>query len=305
MILCCGTAVVEMMPDRTAGGRDAFVAVPAGMALGTALALGRLGSPVGFAGPLSSDPFGELLAASLRAAHVDLSAAPRTSRPSPIAFVGPNDAVRLYAAGTAAEEPAGPPMVPDAATALVLGGLALLHDPTGVALEARAADPTCPRVRVLDPNIRPALVTDPAAFRARLWRLLALSDIVKLSESDLGWLVGGQDPLAAARGLRGPGRRPWLVVVTHGARGATGLTAAGAEVFVPAPSVTVADRRGAGEAFGAGLLSALHRTGRLTPGALAELSPEALRSALNLGVHAAALAVSRTGIDPPHARELG
>lgn len=304
MILCCGTAVVEMVPAMAADGRPAFVAEPAGVALGTAIALGRLGSPVGFAGALSTDPFGAALVQALQAAHVDLSAAPRTSRPSPLAFVEPGGGLRLYAAGTAVEAAAALLPVPDATTALLLGGLALLHEPGATAWEARAADPGCGRVRVLDPNIRPALVADAAAFRARLRRLMALSDIVKLSEADLAWLAGPGDPLAAARGLRAEGRRPWLVVVTHGARGATGLTAAGAEVFVPAPSVTVADRRGAGEAFGAGLLAALHRAGRLSPDALAALTPAALRSALNLGVHAAALAVSRAGVNPPHAQEL-
>jgi fructokinase len=47
--------------------------------------------------------------------------------------------------------------------------------------------------------VRPLLST--AAFRGRLNRLLARTDVVKVSEDDLAWLAPDGDPVAAARDL--------------------------------------------------------------------------------------------------------
>jgi fructokinase len=44
----------------------------------------------------------------------------------------------------------------------------------------------------LDPNCRPSLIDDPAAFRARLTRLVARADVIKASKEDLDWI----DPAA-------------------------------------------------------------------------------------------------------------
>jgi len=93
------------------------------------------------------------------------------------------------------------------------------------------------------------------------------------------------------------------VLITEGAKGATGYTAA-AEVFVPARPVEVADTVGAGDTFNAGVLAALAAAGCLTKPALAELPEARLAEALDLGIRAAAVTVSRAGANPPWAGEL-
>jgi fructokinase len=68
--------------------------------------------------------------------------------------------------------------------------------------------------------------------------------------------------------------------------------------------VTVVDTVGAGDTFNAGILASLHEQGALSKTAVAELSEDAIRSALTLGAAAAAVTVSRAGANPPWKHEL-
>ncbi len=43
------------------------------------------------------------------------------------------------------------------------------------------------RVMFLDPNIRASFITDREKHLARMKRMIALADIVKLSDEDLDW----------------------------------------------------------------------------------------------------------------------
>ena len=67
MILCCGEALIDMIPTETAGPRPGFVPHSGGAIFNTAIALGRLGAQAGFLTGLSTDLFGEQLADDLRA----------------------------------------------------------------------------------------------------------------------------------------------------------------------------------------------------------------------------------------------
>ena len=184
---------------------------------------------------------------------------------------------------------------------MFFGGIYLAREPAGAAYEALMAREAGARVTMLDPNIRPGFITDPAAYRARVARMIGLADIVKLSDEDLRWLDGDGEIAALAAGLLARG--PKLVLVTEGAKGATGFTAAGA-VTVAATRVVVADTVGAGDTFNAGVLAALYRAGALSKAGIAALDPAAVRTALDLGVAAAAVTVSRPGADPPWAHEI-
>ena len=44
MILCCGEALIDMLPRETAGGEACFAPYPGGAVFNTAIALGRLGT---------------------------------------------------------------------------------------------------------------------------------------------------------------------------------------------------------------------------------------------------------------------
>ena len=67
MIICCGEALIDMLPRRSTLDEPAFSPYSGGAVFNTAIALGRLGTPVEFFCGLSSDLFGEQLRETLAA----------------------------------------------------------------------------------------------------------------------------------------------------------------------------------------------------------------------------------------------
>ncbi|MFD1914346.1 carbohydrate kinase family protein [Halodurantibacterium flavum] len=305
MILCCGEALIDMLPRRTTADEPAFAPYPGGAVFNTAIALGRLGAPVSFWCGLSDDLFGTMLADALAASGVDISLCPRPAAPCTLAFVQLVDGQARYAfydENTALRSltPDALPPLPDSVQALFFGGISLVSEPCGSAFEAMMTRASG-RVTMLDPNIRPGFVQDEPAYRARIDRMIALADIVKLSDEDLHWLCGNGDAAMLAQGLIARG--PKVVVITEGARGATAHWA-GEAVSVPGQRVEVVDTVGAGDTFNAGFLAALNGAGLLGKEGIAQINAETLRHALDLGARAAAVTVSRAGANPPWASEL-
>ncbi|MGB1034826.1 MAG: carbohydrate kinase family protein [Primorskyibacter sp.] len=300
MILCCGEALIDMLPRTTQGDEPAFAPYAGGAVFNTAIALGRLGAPSGYFGGLSTDLFGGLLANSLDQSRVDAGLCPRSARPTTLAFVTLTNGHAQYAfydEGTAGRM-LGTDDLPDLSAdtdALFFGGISLVSEPAADTYAALCTREAGQRVIMMDPNIRPSFITDEARYRARLMAMLACADIVKVSDEDLDWIGGGIEGLLA-RGVH-------LVVMTKGAEGAEAHTPAGS-TRVPATPATVVDTVGAGDTFNAGLLAGLHRDGLLTRSALRTASLQALHPALRLGAQAAAITVSRAGANPPWDHEL-
>lgn len=302
MILSAGEALIDMLPRTTTLGEAAFSPYAGGAVMNTAIALARLGADSGFLTGLSSDLMGDVLKTTLEASKVNLEFCVRSDRPTTLAFVklvNGSASYFFYDENTAGRMMtlADMPVLPESVSAYFTGGIWLAVEPCGTALEAMLLREAKLRVAMIDPNVRPGFVRDRAAYTARIDRMIAASDIVKLSDEDAEWLYGAVDPQAIlAKG-------PKVVLVTEGARGATAYTARGA-VSVAAPKIVVADTVGAGDTFNAGFLAALDRAGLLSKAAVAELSDEALRDALSLGTRAAAVTCSRAGANPPWAHEL-
>lgn len=306
MILCAGEALIDMLPRRTAGGEDAFAPHAGGAVFNTAIALGRLGAGAGYFGGLSTDFMGEILAASLAASKVDTRLCVRSPRPTTLAFVrlvGGQASYAFYDEGTAGRmlDPAALPVLPDEVQALFFGGISLISEPCGSAYEALMTREAAARVSMIDPNIRAGFVTDEAAYRARLRRMLALADIVKVSDEDLTWLLGPGHVSDRAGELLALG--PSLVFVTEGGEGARAYTAEH-EVRLHAEAVTVVDTVGAGDTFNAGVLAELQKAGLLSKAGLSRLSRGAIEAALSLAMRAAAVTVSRAGANPPWSHEI-
>ena len=87
MLLCCGEALIDMIPTPTTDGAMGFVPHSGGAIFNTAIALGRLGRPAGMLTGMSSDMFGQQLTAALQDSHVDTSLLIPCYRPSTLAFV--------------------------------------------------------------------------------------------------------------------------------------------------------------------------------------------------------------------------
>ena len=306
MIICCGEALIDMLPRTATTGEPALAPYSGGAVFNSAIALGRLGVPVEFFSGLSSDLFGEQLQASLAASHVGTRFAHISSRPTTLAFVHLVDGHASYVfydentAGRMLSEDDLPELGRDV-DAMLFGAISLIPEPCGATYEALMAREHRHRVTMLDPNIRPAFIPDRERHLARMNRMVGMADIVKLSDEDLKWFgeAGSVDEIAADWLERGPK----LIVITRGSQGATGYTRNHSVTVTPKP-VAVVDTVGAGDTFNAGILASLHEQGALSKSALADLSEDAIRSALSLGAAAAAITVSRAGANPPWKTEL-
>jgi fructokinase len=307
MILSCGEALIDMLPRTSTGGEACFAPYAGGAVFNTAIALGRLGAPSAFFSGVSNDMLGEILAETLVASKVDTRFLSRSDRPTTVAFVKLVNGQATYAfydEGTAGRmlAEADLPALPAAVSTLFFGGISLVNDPAASTYEALQTREAATRVTMIDPNIRPGFIAGrEAAYRARIERMVARADIVKLSDEDLHWLEGAGDLTALARAI--VARGPKVVFITEGAKGARAVTAT-QDRSVASQRVTVVDTVGAGDTFNAGVLAALHRSGALSKAAIAGLDDATLDAALGLGSRAAAVTVSRAGANPPWADEL-
>lgn len=297
--LVVGEALVDVVPDGAGGLRS----LPGGSPANVAVTLGRLGRDVTLATALAPDAGGDVIRDRLRSSGVTVRATVPSSRRTSSARV--------------MLDPAGGPSYDfeltwelddvdvSAADVLHVGSAAAVLAPGADAVRDAVRRARAHAVVSLDPNVRPALIDDPAGARSRLEELVALADVVKVSDEDLAWFAPGVDPLDVARRWIGWGAA--LVVVTRGAGGSTVLRAGGAVLEVPGRAVHVVDTVGAGDTFAGALLDALAARGvRAAHGAdvLRDLSDAAVRTAARSAAVAASVTVSRAGANPPTRAEL-
>ncbi|TGQ95904.1 carbohydrate kinase [Mesorhizobium sp. M8A.F.Ca.ET.208.01.1.1] len=307
MILCCGEALIDMLPRTTTQGEPAFAPYVGGAVFNTAIALGRLGAPSGFFSGLSSDLFGGQFREALGASKVSSTYAHTSPRPTTLAFVRLNNGQATYTFYD--ENTAGRmltiedlPQLGGEIEAMLFGAISLISEPAGSAYEEFMRREHEARVMMLDPNIRPNFIPDKAKHLRRIREMMAMADIVKLSDEDLNWFgeAGSHEDVVRNWLDRGPK----LIVVTHGSEGAVGYSKQHRVTVMP-ETVKVVDTVGAGDTFNAGILASLHEQGLLTKAAISSLSEDAIRKALALGAKAAAVTVSRAGANPPWRHEIG
>ncbi|HSF92078.1 MAG TPA: carbohydrate kinase [Paracoccaceae bacterium] len=308
MILCCGEALIDMIPTPTVSGGNAFASHSGGAIFNTAIALGRLGAQTGMLTGLSTDLFGRQLEKTLRASNVDTSLVIQSARPTTLAFVELTDghaSYTFYDENTAGRMLAEQdlPELPDDVNCLYFGGISLCSEPGADAYRALALREAADRVIMIDPNIRASFIQDIDTYRARLNSILAVADVVKVSDEDLNWIMPGPESLAE-KVAKVKAAGPSVVIMTRGAEGAIAHLNDGATITVPANKVEIVDTVGAGDTFNAGVLANLAENGHLTKAALKTASAESIRKALEFGAKVAAVTVSRAGANPPWSHEL-
>ena len=298
-ILVVGEALVDVVPGPDGTPRDH----PGGSPANVAITLGRLEHDVRLVTLLGDDPRGAAVRAWLEASDVTVLAQPTGSGRTSTA------AVTLDASGAASyvfdldwhltavpDEECEVIHVGSIATVLAPGADAVLD-----AVRARRGR----AVVSFDPNARPSITPDRAGPVARVEELVALADVVKVSDEDLHWLHPDDDPLATATRWAAGG--PGLVVVTRGGDGAIAVRADGTTLEVPGVPVAVADTVGAGDTFSGVLVDALVAlgvSGAAGAETLRALSDRDVLEAVTTAAIGAAINVSRPGADPPTRAEL-
>lgn len=285
-----GEALIDLIPDST-GIRSPKVG---GGPANTAKAVARLGYKTDFIGGISSDSYGAMIEAELKASGVELDLSNRSMDPTALAIATLDSlgvaSYEFELAGTATFAFSTLWLPHGDSDVIHIGSVATMLEPGASELLKWARSKSAPIV--FDPNVRPSIEGNKDLYRASVERWIDVASIVKLSEEDLDWLYGDESVVKTwfSRGVS-------LVVVT---RGDKGLSALGSDfrVDVPAVSVEVVDTVGAGDTIGAVLVEGILEHG------LSGLSGANLFKVLERAAKAAAITCSRSGANPPWKAEL-
>ncbi len=297
-------ALIERV--RTGDGRARVDIVPGGGPANTAVALSRLGTHTKFISRISDGVLGGLFAERLESSGVDLSLSISAKEPATLAIVSValdgSAMYDFYAEGTADWQwQQGELKSSDLRDAACIhaGSLGLVMEPGSAVVENFLEEVRRGSTISIDPNVRIALV-DAETYRRKIRDWTRLADVFRLSEDDLNALFPDTPHYQLFDEWHGAGTS--LVILTRGSR-STLASFEGARMEIPTPVVQVADTIGAGDAFTAGLLHWLVRSG-LAGGRLGGLTQDHVRSALEFGAHVAALSCTSPGANPPWKDQL-
>lgn len=299
--LVVGEALVDVV-HRSDGS---VVEYAGGSSANAAVALSRLGREVWFDTCFADDAYGAMLLTHLQSAEVHLACDPaavaRTS--SAVATIG-SDGAASYDFDI--DWRLNPLRLPEDVEPVVAhaSSLGAVLQPGGDDVFALLAALRETATISYDINARPMVTGVGAQVRARIERLVAICDVVKASDEDLGALYPARTLEQAARDLLALG--PAVVVITLGGEGAFWVTNSNGGSVASIP-VTVADTIGAGDTFGAAMLDALWSralVGRSQQAVLEDLPAESWHEIFSFAAGAAAVTVSRPGADPPYRHEL-
>ncbi|HWW70403.1 MAG TPA: PfkB family carbohydrate kinase, partial [Duganella sp.] len=191
--------------------------------------------------------------------------------------------------------------VPLDAEAIHVGSYCMAVEPVASTLRALVTRQHGRSLIAFDPNVRLTIQPDREVWTAAIAWMLPVTDLLKISDEDIGQLYPAMSPLAFVDMALKAGVA--LVVVTRGGEGVLAATAK-LVLELPAAKVDVVDTVGAGDTFQAALLSHLREQGLLTRAALQRLDAPSLHAALDFAGRAAAITCSRRGADMPRLEEV-
>ena len=306
MIICCGEALIDMIPTTLDSGETAFIPKIGGAVLNTSICLGRLGANVGFLGAVSKDLFGEQILEELINSKVNTSFCIETSNNTTLAFAKIANGTTTYSffdENSSNRTICLKDVVLDDSVVdtIYVGGISLMSEPNGTEIENFIAKESSKKIVFYDPNVRPNFIEDRSLFIQRFEKILSQSDIIKISEEDLEWLY----PNGSFEEIY----KQWLnlglsiIVLTKGSEGAI-IKTKNYEVTSRGEKVEVVDTIGAGDIFNGALLSSLSKHKSFSKKDLINIDKESLEESLKFANKVAAISVGRTGANPPFFNEL-
>nr|XP_028959381.1 probable fructokinase-7 isoform X1 [Malus domestica] len=269
LVVCFGEMLIDFVP--TVSGvslaeASAFQKAPGGAPANVAVGVARLGGSAGFIGKVGDDEFGYMLSDILKQNNVDNSGVrfdpnARTA----LAFV------TLRADGEREflffRHPSADMLLRESELDINLikkakifhyGSISLIDEPcrsTHLAAMKIAKESGC--ILSYDPNLRLPLWPSEDAARKGIMSIWDQADIIKISEDEIRFLTGGDDPYddnVVLTKLFHPNLR--LLVVTEGSEGCRYYT----QKFhgrVGGVKVKAVDTTGAGDAFVGGVLDSI------------------------------------------------
>jgi fructokinase len=246
----------EALTDMLRTGADAWKSVPGGAPWNVAQIMASFGVASAFGGAISQDCFGDALWQASAQADLDLRFLQRVPKSPLLAIVHEIQPPSYFFVGDDSADlhfdvAALPQGWETAVRWAHFGGISLARQPLAERLVALAERLSARGVKIsYDPNFRNVM---GSSYDAILVRMVAIADLVKVSEEDLCGLFRKHGADAALLQLRA--MRPTATVLyTRGAQGATLHVADHAWHATP-PDISVVDTIGAGDCSLAGFLS--------------------------------------------------
>jgi fructokinase len=252
----------EALNDMLRTGANTWKSVAGGAPWNVAQVMAHFGIASAFAGAISQDCFGDQLWQASMSAGLDMRFLQRNAKSPLLAFVHAVDPPAYFFVGDHSAdlhfEIAALPHGWQAAVRWAhFGGISLTRAPLAERLVVLAERLAASGVQIsYDPNFRNVM---DGSYDTILARMVAVADLIKISEEDLCGLFRTDDAQAALDQLRAMQPKA-TVLYTQGAQGAT-LSAQGQTWHATSPSITVVDTVGAGDCSLAGFLSsAMHQS---------------------------------------------
>ena len=293
MIVSCGEALIDLVPQPVPGGGPMNVAVAAA----------KLGAPAAFLGGVSSDPYGEQIWQHLIEAGVDVRIIERFDAPTATArvemtpkvtyfFEGENTADTCLTSVDLSNLGPGPHIIHG-------GTLGMFRGDTAETLAALVEEHD--GLISLDANIRPQLIEDRDHWETFHHRWLEQTDLYKVSDEDMAWIWPGKTQSSVVEELHGLG--VGAVIVTAGEDGAT-MYSPNTMVAVPSCPVDVVDTVGAGDTFVASVLVSLWSRNISRRKGLESLDSGDWATILGEAAGASAFVCGQVGANPPSQAQL-
>ena len=245
----------EALTDMIRTGTDRWVSVPGGSPWNVAQVMASFGAASAFGGAVSQDCFGEVLWAASERARLDMRFMQRFDKSPLLAIVHQAQPPKYFFVGDDSADlhfdvsalPAG---WEKAARWVHFGSISLARQPLAGRLVALAERLKSEGVRIsYDPNFR---VVMDERYDPILARMVAVADLVKVSEEDLRGLFRTEDDDASFARLRAMNPAA-AFLYTRGAEGAAMYV--GERTWrATSPVIEVVDSVGAGDTSLAGLL---------------------------------------------------
>lgn len=308
MFVVGGESLVDLVSQPPVeGGEYVMHAHAGGSPYNCAIALSKLGNDAGFLCPLSKDGFGDFMAQPLIDAGVSILLHERVFEPTTLAVVTLNERGQAQyefyrGAERALNTDALIAALPESLDVYQIGGFCAIEE-EDAAIWLKVVEEAIKRDAMIsiDPNVRPTLVSDFQAYKARVEQFLDLAHVIKMSTEDMeAFAPGVAIDTQVASLLKRPNCK--MVVVTDGEYGSRAFTAtASASQGVYTPPV-FGDTVGAGDSLMAGILNFMiernwHRGGD-TP------DDAKLEEMLRFGAVVAGLNCGHKGCNPPTRAEV-
>lgn len=266
-ILCAGEVLFDMISidrGKTVGESTGFKKRIGGSPFNVCCGLSQLGESCSFFTQLADDSFGKSIMSCLGSHGIDtkytfIKKGAKTS----LAFAGVDEVgkadyefYREHTADVSITEDKADRVAFDNYSIFHFGSLAIVDEPgakTYLKLFEKAS--TSYVLTAFDPNIREFCISDRKKHTSLLMRIIESVDVLKLSDEDLFYITGEQEPEKAVRVLPRNSKR--LDFITLGKEGCM-IHENSFIKYINGYSVDVADTVGCGDSFMSGILKVIN-----------------------------------------------